>query len=130
MPVFLVKLWLYIKKYWAYVALILGIIAAIVFFRKEQLDFADELKKIQEAHDEELRKIEEAREQERREHEANLKRLQETLAEVQKHYDDAKKDLDDKKKKEIADLVKQYGNDPDELAKKLSEATGFTIVLP
>lgn len=130
MPVFFVKLWLYVKKYWSYILLILGIIIALIFFRQEQLDFAEQFKKIQEAHEEELRKIEEARLQERKEHEANLKKLQDALAAVQAQYDAAKKDLDAKKKKEIEHLVKEYGDNPDELAKKLSEVTGFVIVLP
>lgn len=126
----LAVIWSYVKKYWSYAALLLAVIFGYLLFKKEQIDFADALKKIQEAHEEEIRKIQEAREEERRQHEANLKRLQDTLDAVQKQYDDAKKDLDTKKKKEIEDLVKQFGDNPDELAKKLSEATGFVIVLP
>lgn len=127
---FMIKLWLYVKKYWAYVALAVAVVLGYLFFKREQVDFSDQLKKIQDAHDEEVKKIEEARAEERRKHEENLKKLEATLAAVQAEYDDAKKDLDDKKKKEIADLVKQYGDDPATLAKKLGEATGFDVILP
>ena len=126
----LATFWAYVKKYWSLVALIAGVIIGVIFFRKEQIDFADNLKKINDAHDAEIKAIQEARAEEERQHQANLKKLQDTLDAVQAHYDDAKKDLDDKKKKEIADLVKQYGDNPDVLAQKLSEATGFTIILP
>jgi len=126
----LATVWVYIKKYWGIAVLVIGTVAGFFLFRKEQSGFADNLKKIQEAHDEEIKKIQEARAEEQRQHEANVKKLQDTLVAVQKHYDDAKEALDDKKKKEIADLVKQYGDKPDVLAQKLSEATGFVIILP
>lgn len=122
--------WAYVKKYWSLVALVGGVVFAVVFLRKQGVDFADNLRKIQEAHDEELRKIQEARAEEKRQHEENARKLQAALDAVQKQYDDAKKDLDAKKKAQIEDLVKKYKDDPDELAKKLSEATGFTIILP
>lgn len=126
----LLTFWAYVKKYWSYAALVLAIIFGYLLFHKEQLDFADELKKIQDAHDAEIKKIQDARAAEEKQHEENEKKLQLALDAVQRQYDSAKKDLDDKKKKEIEDLVKQYGDDPTALAQKLSEATGFTIVLP
>lgn len=122
--------WSFVKKYWSYFALVALIVAAYVLFRENKVDFTEEMKKIQDAHDEELRKIQEARDAERKQHEANVKQLQDALNVVQKQYDEAMRDLDSKKKKEIESLVKQYGNDPGTLAKKLSEATGFVIVMP
>lgn len=123
-------LWSFVKKYWSYFALALGMIVGFLLLRNQGAGFADKLKEIQTAHDEELRKINAAREQERKEHEANLKRLEQSLKAVQEQYDAAKKDLDSKKKKEIEELVRLYKDDPETLAKKLSEATGFVIVLP
>lgn len=120
----------YIKKYWGIAALVLTAIFGFFLFRKQSTDFVDNLKKIQDAHDEELKQIQEARDAEEKQHLENEKKLQAALETVQTHYDDAKKDLDSKKKKEIEDLIKQYGDNPDVLAKKLSEATGFIIVLP
>ena len=126
----LATVWAYVKKYWSLVALVGGVVFAVVFMRKQGSDFAENLKKIQDLHDEELKKIQEVRAEEKRQHEENQRKLQEALATVQQHYDEAKKDLDAKKKAQIEDLVKKYKDDPDELAKRLSEATGFTIILP
>lgn len=126
----LAKFWVTVKKYWSLVALIVGSVAAFLFFKRSGTSFADNLKKIQDAHNEEIKKIQEAREEEKRQHEENLKKLQETLDIVQKHYDDAKADLDSKKKAQVEELVKKYNDDPTELAKKLSEATGFVVILP
>ena len=124
------KLWLYIKKYWQVISMICGGVAAFLLLRKEDKSFQDELKKLQNSHDEELKKIQLAHDEERRQHEENVKKLQETLANVQSQYDAAKKELDDEKKKEIEELVKNYGEDPEALSQKLSEVTGFQIVLP
>jgi Tfp pilus assembly protein PilO len=122
--------WSYVKKYWSYVALFFVFVLGYFLFKRQQLDFVGELKKIQDAHDEEIKRILQAREEERRQHEANLKQLQDTLSLVQRQYDDAKKDFDARKKKEVEELIKQFGDNPDELAKKLSNVSGFTIVLP
>lgn len=122
--------WTYVKKYWGIAVLVVGSIAAFFLFRQQGESFADNLKKIQDLHADELKKIQDARAEEARQHEVNVKKLQETLDAVQKHYDEAKEQLDSKKKREIEEIVKQHGDDPDELAKKLSEATGFTIILP
>lgn len=126
----LLTFWAYVKKYWAYAALVLAVVFGFFLFRKGQTDFAERLKQINDAHDAELKQIQDARAQEQKQHEENERKLQEALDAVQKHYDDAKKDLDDKKKAQIEDIVKKYKDDPDQLAKKLSEATGFTIILP
>ena len=120
----------YVKKYWGIAALVVGAIVAFFLFKKQDTSFSDRLKQIQDAHDVELKQIQDARDEEEREHQANEKRLKDTLDAVQQQYDAAQKDLDDKKRQEVEDLVRQYGDDPDALAKKLSEATGFTVVLP
>ena len=121
--------WAYIKKYWELFMFILGAFVYVVLYRKQKETFVDDLKKLQDAHEEELRKINKAREDERSKLEENEKRLRAALDAVQKQYDDARKELDERKKKEIESLVSQYGDKPDELAKKLSEVTGFDIVL-
>jgi hypothetical protein len=122
--------WAYIKKYWSLVALIGGAIITFFLFRDREVSFADEFKKINDFHNEELRKIQAARAEEQRQHAENQRKLEETLALVQQQYDNAKKDLDAKKKAQVEDLVKKYKDDPDALTKKLSEATGFKIVMP
>lgn len=123
-------IWSYLKKYWGIAALIIGTVFAVLFLRNRTETFADQLKKIQDAHDAEIKQIQAARDEEQRQRLADEKRLQDALSAVQQQYDAANKDLDAKKKAEIAVLVKQYGNDPTALAQKLSEVTGFVIVMP
>ena len=127
---FLQKFLAFVKKYWQLFLLLAGAFVSIVLFRRQQSTFIDDMKKLQDAHDEEIKRINDAREQERKIRVENEKRLRDALAAVQSQYDLAMKELDAKKKREVEALVKEYGNRPDELARKLSEATGFVIILP
>jgi len=124
------SLWLFVKKYWQLFLLVIVTVFGILFFRNQRSSFVDELKKIQDIHNEELKKIQEARQQEKLQHAENEKRLHDAMSVVQVQYDLAKKQLDDKKKQQVEELVKTYGTNPNELAKQLSAVTGFTIVLP
>lgn len=126
----LATVWAYVKKYWSLALLVVGGIAAFFVFRRREISFADEYKKIKDAHDEELKRIQDAWAEEKRQREENRRKLEAALVAVQQQYAEAKKDLDAKKKAQIEGLVKKYKDDPDELAKRLSEATGFTIILP
>lgn len=124
------KIFLALKKNWQILLLVLGLIFSIFFFKKRDQNFAERLEKIQNDHKKELQKINEIREKERKQHQENESRLKETLALIQSKYDSSKKELDQKKKKQIQEIVKEYGSDPDELAIQLSNVTGFKIIPP
>lgn len=123
-----IKFWF--KKYWQMLVLIVGAVVGVMLFRRQESGFSSDLKLIRDAHDNELKQIRDARDEEKRQHLENQKRLEVALATIQEQYDAAKKDLDQKKKREIEDIVKQYGENPVELAKQLSSITGFSIILP
>jgi flagellar motility protein MotE (MotC chaperone) len=126
----LLIIWTFIKKYWELFLLLVGVFAGIFLLRQQKTSFIDDIKKIQDAHDEEVKRINAARDEERRQRLENERRLNNTLQIVQAQYDAARKELDDKKKKEVEQLVKDFGDKPEELAKKLSEVTGFIVILP
>jgi Tfp pilus assembly protein PilO len=127
--IFLRKILTFIKTYWKYFLAGVSVLVGFIFLGKKNLD-PSVIQKINDAHEDELKKIKELHEKERLENAANLKRMQDTLDEVQKQYDIENKKLDDKKRQEIQDLIKKHGNNPDELAKALSGATGFQIFIP
>jgi Skp family chaperone for outer membrane proteins len=120
----------WIKKYWQLLLLIVATVFGVLFFRRQENGFSSDLKAIRDAHEDELKRIQSARDEEKRQHIENQKRLESALATVQEQYDLAKKDLDQKKKREIEEIVSQYGDNPTELAKQLSSVTGFSIILP
>lgn len=120
----------YVKKYWKIAVLIFSLIIGYVLFRRRESDFTKRLNDINSAHAKEIEKFESARREEKKRLEENERRLKETLEEVKKAYEAAKLELSKKKEKEIEKIVKEHGDDPDELAEILSESTGFKIILP
>lgn len=122
------KILLILKKNWQILLLVFGFVFSIFLFRRRDQNFVERLEKIQDDHKKEIQKINEIREKERRQHEENESRLKETLALIQSKYDLSKKELDDKKKKQIQEIVEKHGSDPDELAAQLSNVTGFKII--
>ena len=130
MNTFFEKFRAFTRTYWQLFLLVAGGVLGAFLFRKRELGFAESVSKLMESHAEEMGRINAAREEEKRQHAENEMRLRASLEAVQSQYEIAKKELDDKKKKEIEEIVKQYGNDPVELAKQLSAATGFSIIMP
>lgn len=120
----------FFSKFWGYFVAGFGAIAGIIFLKKQTDNYETIVQKLQESHEKELDEIKKAREEERKAYEANEKKYQERMALVEKEYEAAKKNLDEKKRKEIEDIVRNYSNQPDELAKKLAEVTGFVIIMP
>lgn len=130
MPVFLSKVWEYIKRHWSVLLIVALVVVGYFYFRHQSSTFADQMKQVQTIHSEELNKISAAREEEQQKHAANIKQLQDSLDAAQHRYDEALKDLDAAKKAQAAAIIKQYGNDPVALAQKLSEVTGFRVINP
>jgi Skp family chaperone for outer membrane proteins len=119
-----------VKKYWQLAALIVGTIVGFFLLQRRENAFVEDFKKVQQTHAEELKKIQEARDEERAKLVENQKKLESALVEIQKKYDAAELQFDDKKKAEVEQIVKEHGNDPIVLAQKLSESTGFRVILP
>lgn len=124
------KFFLILKKNWKIVLLLLGFLLTFAFFKKRDQTFFLRIKKIQEDHKKEIEKMNEAREKERLLNEQNEAKLKETLKEIQSQYELEKKQLDKKKQQEIKTLIREHGDDPDELAVQLSKVTGFKVILP
>jgi len=124
------KFWAFVKAYWQLAVGFLIAVAGFFIFTKQKSSFSDQLSDIKKAHEEEIKKINEAREEERKAHIENERKLNETLMSIQQQYEAAKRDLDEKKRKEIENIVKKWSDDPTELSKQLSEAAGFTVVIP
>lgn len=123
------KIWAFIKKYWGIFAIVAIAVIGLFILRDPRLDLMKRIKQLQEAHDDEIRRIDAIREAERAKNDANEKRLSDALKVVQEKYENDKQELSAKKKAEIVEIVREYGDDVDELAKQLSEATGFEIVM-
>jgi len=81
-------------------------------------------------HDEEMSALKKAYEDELAKRDVAQKKLEQTLAQVEKQYEDSQKELDAEKRAEIKKIIQESHDDPNVLAQKLSESTGFKVVLP
>jgi hypothetical protein len=128
--VFFQKFWLTCKKNWGYFVAAFGVAITFLLLKKEKTSLLDQINVIRESYEDQIKQIESARREEREKNAKALELLQKRLEDVQKQYEKAKIELDKKKKEEIKELMEKYSNDPETLAKKLSEATGFKVILP
>lgn len=120
----------FFKKSWGYIVAGLSVVLGLMFFRKKVDHYENIVQKLQESHQKQLNEIEAARKEERKKHEENERKYQERMALIEKEYEAAKAELDEKKRKEIEGIVKKYGNQPDKLAQRLADVTGFKIIMP
>lgn len=123
--------WVYVKKYWQIIAIIIAFIAGMLLFNVKNGDsIAKLLEESKKRHNDEVEAIKKAYEDELANKEQAYKKLQEVLSIIEQQYSFAQKKLDDKKKEEIKKIIEDTKNDPAELAKRLQESTGFEIQLP
>lgn len=123
---------LYAKKYWVIGVAVIACVVMIVVKLQAQSQVEKLLKDLADndkRHAEDLKKINDAHQVEISEREQHLKDLEQRLSDIEKQYNDAKLVLDDAKRAEVKSLIEKYSDDPNELARLLSEATGIPIVV-
>lgn len=125
------KFWATCKHYWWIILFPLGTFIIAYIVRTKGLNgITDLLENTRKRHKTELDKINDEHDKELKARDEALKKMQETLALIEQQYKDAQQKLDAQKKKEIEQLIKQGTDNPQVLAEKLSEVTGFKIILP
>lgn len=120
----------FVKAYWQYFLIAAAFILGMLVYRRTTVDFSRQLKEIQDRQREEIDEIRRAYDNELKQKEENERRLQDRIEKIQRQFEDAKQTLDDEKQKQVKDLVEKYGDDPVVLAQKLSQLTGFIVVIP
>jgi len=134
MPVIFKKIWDLIKENWK--SIIVSVASLIIawqvysFFSRKDADLLLQMESMQKIHNEELEKVKKAFEEEKIRHDQNVKKLEEDLRLSKEEYDKAKQEFENKKKINVAKIVKQYGEDPVGLAQKVQSVMGFQIIMP
>lgn len=119
-----------VKKVLLWIFSVLLVVGFIIFHVRETNSYIENMKQMQQIHDEELKKINSAYDEERKQHEVNVAKLQSDLDDARSRYKEASEALDKKKKVEVKSLVDKYGDDPAGMAKRISQVTGFKVVMP
>ena len=134
MSLFLIKIWQFTKTHWQ--TLVVLIAALIIvwqlrdFFTNRDSNLLKQMEDMKKIYAEEIDAVKKAFDEERLRHNKNVKKLEEDLQASQEKYDQSIQALENKKKINIVKIVKKYGKDPIELAKKVQSVTGFEIVMP
>jgi len=134
MPVIFKKIWDLIKENWK--SIIVSVASLIIawqvysFFSRKDADLLLQMESMQKIHNEELKKVKKAFEEEKIRHDQNIKKLEEDLRLSKEEYVKAQQEFENKKKINVAKIVKQYGEDPVGLAQKVQSVMGFQIIMP
>jgi hypothetical protein len=127
---YLLKFWLWCKKHWKFIigALIpIGLwLVTKLFSRKEAVE--EVLESTNEAHKQEIRVLETAHDIET----AGTREAQEkhdrTVDKIKAEHDAAQISLDSEKEARINEIVREHGDNPDEITRKISALTGIRVM--
>ena len=118
------KIWTWLKHYWHAPAIVLYTLFLWVILRRRNeaealleirsRSYKDQIDAINLAHKEEIQKRDEI-----------LKKYSETITRLEEEFAKDNKELDEKKKKSVKEIVEKYYDNPDALAKMIGKRFGF-----
>ena len=121
----------FFRKFWAIILTGLGAIAAFFYFKKKKLTDDSTLNStIQSAHDDFADNVSTIQDQQSSALTSEADRHKTVVEEIKNKYEGLRENLDSETQSEADKIIKENKNDPVALAKKLSEVTGFTIIMP
>jgi|688.fasta_scaffold737060_2 hypothetical protein len=123
----------FFKKFWGFFAIGFGVVVALFLFfhfSKKNDDFTSLIKSMQDSHAEEVKKLYELREEEKKKLEDIQKKYDEKILALEEEYKKSKEIFEEKKKDKAEKIIKDFGDRPKDLADRLSQTTGFVVILP
>ena len=121
------KAWVWIKHNWHVPAVLIYTLVLWMVFRRKDTAFAvleernksykDQIDVINKSHEEELEKRNKV-----------IEKYNDLITKIEEKYSADRQELDNKKRKEVKDLVEKYHDDPDALAKLIAEKYGLNYV--
>ena len=121
------KAWVWIKHNWHVPAVLIYTLVLWIIFRRKDTAFAvleernksykDQIDVINKSHEEELEKRNKV-----------IEKYNDLITKIEEKYSADRQELDNKKRKEVKDLVEKYHDDPDALAKLIAEKYGLNYV--
>lgn len=124
------KVWSWTRAYWYVPAILIVALIAFIVMRKMPISLMQLISKRREMHKKEVEAIDKIHEEEIESREKALDVYHKTLESIEEKYEKDSQELTTRKKKKIKKIVQETHDDPDELAKRLSEQMGFEIVYP
>ena len=118
------KIWAFFKAYW-YIPVILIIGLVLKSQNDRMLKIIDAQK---ESYEKQKAAIENAEKEKEVQKQKIEKEYNDTVASIEAVYKVQNKELEERKKKEIKNIVKKYYNNPEEISSRISKAFGLIYV--
>jgi len=120
------KAWAWCKRNWKFIVglaipLVIGLLA------RRSLDYSKISERIQEDYRKEINVIDESHKIEKENSELANEKYRDTIKQIEEQFAVEEKELTQAKKKEIKKIIKENISNPDEITRRLSQATGFEI---
>ena len=127
-PIWLPVAWSYAKRYaWLAFAVLSAVLAYVLLRRPDPGDLAKQLEEVNRLHDEELKRIQDAQAEHDRQRDEDQRKLEDALAKLDESHRQAIAALDDEKRKQVEQLLKEHGDDPAALADLLAKELGLQV---
>ena len=118
------KTWVWLKHNWYIPAVLVYTVVLWIFFRRK--DKAHDVLKVRsKSYEAQIEAINKSHAEEIEKRDEILKQYNETIKRLEEEFEKKNKELDNKKRKAVKEIVEKHYNDPDALARMLSEKFGF-----
>jgi hypothetical protein len=118
------KTWVWLKHNWYIPAVLVYTVVLWIFFRRK--DKAHDVLKVRsKSYEAQIEAINKSHAEEIEKRDEILKQYNETINRLEEEFERKNKELDNKKRKAVKEIVEKHYNDPDALARMLSEKFGF-----
>ena len=118
------KTWVWLKHNWYIPAVLVYTVVLWIFFRRK--DKAHDVLKVRsKSYEAQIEAINKSHAEEIEKRDEILKQYNETINRLEEEFEKKNKELDNKKRKAVKEIVEKHYNDPDALARMLSEKFGF-----
>lgn len=124
------KIITWLTSHWKIIAIVLAVVIAIGYMQYSRTSLVKLLSDTQQSHKKELDDLSKQHIDAIKQRDEAIKQYEEKLQLIQQEYEAAKKALELKKNGDAKKIIDETKGDPQELAKKLAQSTGFVVVLP
>lgn len=118
----------FFARFWPLLLVASLVVTFMYWKRSHDASDAQVIADLQKRHAEEVQELQRLQEQRATEYEENIKTLQVRLADIESQYAAAQQRLTEEKQVEVKQILKESGDNPQELAQKLATAAGFVVV--
>lgn len=120
------RAWAWCKKYWQ---LLVGLaIPAVVWaLTRDRSNVAQVVERVNTSHKEEVDAIDRSHQVEQELVQQAQQRYEEKVTEIEAEHEAEQIELDETKRRRIRQIVKRYGNKPDEITRRISALTGIPV---